>query len=57
MMMFSLSPFSSSLAPRTAASVSTLVVSWKDAAEMKDSVVKLAFVIPRRAARSGLVSE
>ena len=29
------------------ASVSTLVVSWKDAAERKDSVASDAFVIPR----------
>ncbi len=36
------------LAPRTAASVSTRVVSWKEAAEMKDSVVSDALVIPSR---------
>jgi hypothetical protein len=48
MMMFSFSPFRSSRAPRTAASVRTRVVSWKEAAEMKDSVVRLALVIPRR---------
>ena len=29
-----------------AASVNTLVVSWKDAADMKDSVANEAFVIP-----------
>src|SRR6266699_2982586 len=39
MMMFSLSPSRSSLAPRMAASVSTRVVSWNDAAEMNDCVV------------------
>jgi hypothetical protein len=36
MMMFSLRPRRSSLAPRIAASVSTRVVSWNDAAEMND---------------------
>src|SRR6266545_1356966 len=46
MMMFSLSPSRSSRAPRIAASVSTRVVSWNDAAEMNDCVVRLAFVIP-----------
>ena len=45
-MIFSFKPLSLSLAPRTAASVSTRVVSWNDAAEMNDSVVRLAFVIP-----------
>jgi hypothetical protein len=48
MMMFSFRPLSSSRAPRTAASVSTRVVSWKEAAEMKDSVVRLALVMPSR---------
>jgi hypothetical protein len=37
-----LSPRRSSLAPRMAASVSTRVVSWNDAAEMKLWVVRLA---------------
>src|SRR6267143_1235136 len=46
MMMFSFNPSRSSLAPRIAASVSTRVVSWKEAAEMNDCVVKLAFVMP-----------
>ena len=32
--------------PAVAASVRTLVVSWKDAAEIKELVCKLAFVIP-----------
>ena len=45
-MMFSLSPRRSSLAPRIAASVSTRVVSWNDAAEMNDWVVRLALVMP-----------
>src|SRR6185503_9951254 len=48
MMMFSLRPRRSSFAPRMAASVRTRVVSWNDAAEMNDCVVRLAFVIPRR---------
>ena len=34
--------------PVTAASVSTRVVSWKEAAEMKDSVARDALVIPSR---------
>src|SRR5436853_249269 len=42
MMMFSLRPSRSSLAPRIAASVNTRVVSWNDAAEMNDCVVRLA---------------
>ncbi len=46
MMMFSLSPSRSSFAPRMAASVRTRVVSWNDAAEMNDCVVRLAFVMP-----------
>ena len=46
MMMFSLRPSRSSFAPRIAASVSTRVVSWNDAAEMNDCVVRLAFVMP-----------
>ena len=33
--------------PSIEASVSTLVVSWKDAAERKDSVASDAFVMPR----------
>src|SRR3989442_943155 len=46
MMMFSFRPSRSSLAPRIAASVNTRVVSWKEAAEMNDCVVRLAFVMP-----------
>ena len=45
-MTFSLRPSSGSLLPLMAASVRTLVVSWKDAAERKDSVAREAFVIP-----------
>ena len=57
MMMFSFRPMSSSRAPRAAASVRTLVVSWNDAAEMNDSVVRLALVIPRSSGseRAGFV--
>ena len=33
--------------PQIAASVSTFVVSWKEAAEMNDSVESDAFVMPR----------
>ena len=43
---FSLSPLSSSTLPLMAASVSTRVVSWKDAAEMKLSVESDALVMP-----------
>jgi hypothetical protein len=39
--------------PRTAASVSTRVVSWKDAAEMNDSVASEALVMP---SSTGLVA-
>ena len=46
MMMFSFKPSRSSFAPRIAASVSTRVVSWNEAAEMNDCVVRLAFVMP-----------
>src|SRR6516165_7577676 len=45
-MTFSLRPRRSSLSPRTAASVSTRVVSWNEAAEMNDSVASDALVIP-----------
>ena len=45
---FSLRPMSLSLFPWVDASVNTLVVSWKDAAEMKLLVWRLAFVIPSR---------
>ena len=48
MMMFSLRPRGSSLAPRMDASVRTRVVSWNEAAEMNDCVVSDAFVMPRR---------
>jgi hypothetical protein len=47
-MTFSLSPCRVSILPATAASVSTLVVSWNDAAEMNDGVCSDALVIPSR---------
>ena len=45
-MTFSLSPSSWSTLPLSEASVSTLVVSWKEAAEMKLSVASEALVRP-----------
>ena len=47
MMTFSLSPTRRSRLPSRAASVRTFVVSWKEAAERKDSVASEAFVMPR----------
>jgi hypothetical protein len=44
-MTFSFKPFKPSLAPLTAASVKTLVVSWKEAADINDSVTKEALVM------------
>ena len=46
MMTFSFKPLSLSIFPWIAASVSTFVVSWNEAAETHDSVPKDAFVIP-----------
>ena len=46
MMTFSLRPIRRSLAPLMAASVSTRVVSWKDAAARKLSVLSDALVTP-----------
>ena len=46
MMTFSLSPIRWSLAPLMAASVSTRVVSWKDAAARNDDVLSEALVTP-----------
>src|SRR5579862_960324 len=46
-MTFSLRPRRSSFLPMIAASVSTLVVSWKEAAEMNESVDSDALVMPR----------
>src|SRR6516165_7245314 len=45
---FSLRPSSVSTLPLTAASVSTRVVSWNDAAEMNERVCSDAFVMPSR---------
>ena len=47
MITFSFSPISGSILPLIAASVSTFVVSWKDAADRKEFVAREAFVIPR----------
>src|SRR3954449_1363735 len=47
MITFSLSPFSESDLPSRAASVSTFVVSWNEAADRKLSVASEAFVMPR----------
>ena len=47
MMTFSLSPRRVSVLPSMAASVSTLVVSWKEAADRKLSVASEALVMPR----------
>ncbi len=47
MITFSFRPSSRSILPSIAASVSTFVVSWNDAAERNDSVASEAFVIPR----------
>ena len=46
-MTFSFKPWSVSTLPLIAASVKTLVVSWKDAAERNESLSRAAFVIPR----------
>ena len=45
-MTFSFKPMRWSTFPLMAASVRTLVVSWKEAAERKESVAKEALVIP-----------
>ena len=45
-MTFSLRPSSVSTLPMIEASVSTRVVSWKDAAEMKERVCSEALVMP-----------
>ncbi len=47
MITFSFSPSRRSTLPSIAASVSTFVVSWKEAAERNDSVASEAFVMPR----------
>jgi len=47
-MTFSFNPRKKSVLPDAAASVNTLVVSWKLADEIKLSVVKETFVIPNK---------
>ena len=47
MITFSFSPSSRSILPSIDASVSTFVVSWKDAADRNDSVASDALVMPR----------
>ena len=51
MMTFSLRPISESLLPSMAASVSTRVVSWKEAADSHDSVASDALVMPSSSGR------
>ena len=51
MITFSLRPRRWSFLPRIAASVSTRVVSWKEAADKNEFVSSEAFVIPRRTGR------
>ena len=51
MMMFSLRPTSVSRLDSMAASVSTRVVSWKEAADSHDSVAREALVIPMTSRR------
>ncbi len=48
MMTFSFRPASGSTLPLMAASVRTRVVSWKDAADRKESVARAALVMPSR---------
>ncbi len=52
MMTFSLRPSSGSLLASIAASVSTRVVSWKEAADSHDSVASEALVIPMSSGRA-----
>ena len=47
MITFSFRPLRRSILPSSAASVSTFVVSWKEAAERNESVFSEAFVMPR----------
>ena len=51
MMMFSLRPSSPSLRDSMAASVSTRVVSWNDAADSHESVASDALVMPMSSGR------
>ena len=52
-MTFSFRPCSVSVLPATAASVRTRVVSWNEAAEMKDGVCSEALVMPSRTGVAG----
>src|SRR5947208_2422211 len=56
MMTFSLRPSSLSTLPEIAASVSTLVVSWKLAAARKDSVLRDAFDLQARRGVNGVLA-
>ena len=56
MITFSLRPARRSILPSSAASVSTLVVSWKEAAERKESVASDALVMPRMISSACAVS-
>ena len=47
MITFSFRPARRSILPSSAASVSTFVVSWKEAADRKESVASDALVMPR----------
>ena len=48
MITFSFRPARRSILPSSAASVSTFVVSWKEAAERNESVASEALVMPKR---------
>ena len=56
MITFSFRPARRSILPSSAASVSTLVVSWKEAADRNESVASDAFVIPRMISSACAVS-
>ena len=55
-MTFSFRPSSVSILPLTAASVSTRVVSWNEAAEMNDRVCRLALVMPSNTGTPSAIS-
>jgi hypothetical protein len=56
MITFSFKPASRSILPSSAASVSTFVVSWKEAAERNESVASDALVMPRMISSNAAVS-
>ena len=56
MITFSLRPLRVSFLPSSAASVRTLVVSWKEAADRNESVFSDAFVMPRMISSNCAVS-